>query len=231
MVSLLNQTYTAPTAATGAVILAPWMVSLYQSSGTFFYPLLGQGTFGGQYTGGFSDVRGAFDPLALDYVQALVRLGIEISPLAVEDFFAENNLHYQVTDHDGTRLYSSNNLNIYCTDFLTVELRHIPHIDAVYDRASLIALPQKMRAAYVDHLTGLITGGTRSLLVTLDYPQQEMSGPPFSVTPDEVEQLYGTRYSIDHLHSEDCLMNEPHFKDKGLTRLDEHVFLLQKNPE
>ncbi len=158
-------------------------------------------------------------------------IGIEISQLAVEDFFAENNLSYQVTDHDDTRLYSSNNLNIYCTDFFTVELTHTPHIDAVYDRASLIALPQKMRAAYVDRLTRLIPGGTQSLLVTLDYPQQEMSGPPFSVTPDEVEQLYGTRYSIEHLHSEDCLMNEPHFRDKGLTRLDEHVFLLQKNPE
>jgi len=157
--------------------------------------------------------------------------GIEISSLAVEDFFAENNLQYQVTNDGDTRLYSSNNLNIYCADFFTVNLTHTPQIDAVYDRASLIALPQKMRAAYVDRLTHLIPGGTRSLLVTLDYPQQEMSGPPFSVTPDEVEYLYKTRYSIEHLHSENCLMNEPHFRNKGLTRLDEHVFLLQKNPE
>jgi len=71
------------TATTGAVILAPWMVSLYHSSGTLFYPLLGHGYFGGQYSDGFSDVRGAFDPVALDYVQALVRLGIEISPLLI----------------------------------------------------------------------------------------------------------------------------------------------------
>ena len=86
-----------------------------------------------------------------------------------------------------------------------------------------------MRPAYVDRLTRLIPVGTRSLLVTLDYPQQEMSGPPFSVTPGEVEQLFGPRYSIEHIHSEDCLKDEPHFRNKGLTRLDEHIFVLQKN--
>ena len=109
-------------------------------------------------------------------------------------------------------------------------MTHIPHIDAVYDRASLIAMPADMRPAYADRLTSLIPAGTRSLLVTLDYPQEEMDGPPFSVTPDEVRQLFSSRYSIEPLHSEDCLVNEPHFKDKGLTRLDEHVFMLQKIP-
>ena len=154
--------------------------------------------------------------------------GIEINQLAVESFFAENKLGYEVTELEEGQLYCHENLRIYCADFFAVELAQTSPIDAVYDRASLIALPQEMRGAYVDRLTELIPAGTRSLLVTLDYPQDEMRGPPFSVTPTEVERLFSSKYSIEQTHSEDCLALEPHFRKKGLTRLDEHVFLLEK---
>ena len=155
--------------------------------------------------------------------------GIEINQLAVESFFAENNLSFEVTQLEDALLYSHKNLNIYCADFLTIDLVSAQKIDAVYDRGSLIALPPEMRVAYVDRLTQMISAGTRSMLLTLDYAQDEMSGPPFSVTPEDVEQLFGSDYSIEHAYSEDCLALEPHFRDKGLTGLDEHIFLLQKN--
>jgi thiopurine S-methyltransferase len=157
--------------------------------------------------------------------------GIEISELATRDFFAENGLDHEIIDRAGVTVYRGENIDICCVDFFTVEKTDLPLIDAVYDRASLIALPPDMRLAYAGHLTSLINPGTRSLLVTLDYPQQEMRGPPFSVTPAEVEQLFSVHYCINSLHSEDCLVNEPRFRKKGLTRLDEHVFILQKNAE
>jgi len=155
--------------------------------------------------------------------------GIEISELAVRDFFAENGLVHEIIDRSGMLIYRGENIDIYCADIFTVEETDLPLVDAVYDRASLIALPPEMRLDYAGHLTSLISGGIRSLLVTLDYPQEEMRGPPFSVTPGEVEQLFSSRYGINRLHSEDCLANEPRFRKKGLTRLDEHVFILQKN--
>ena len=55
------------------------------------------------------------------------------------------------------------------------------------------------------------------------------NGLPFSVMPAEVEQLFGSQYCINRLHSEDCLAIEPRFQKKGLTRFDEHVFILKKN--
>lgn len=154
--------------------------------------------------------------------------GIEISELAVRDFFEENSLNHEILRHRDVVIYHGANIDIYCTDFFAMEKRRMLKIDAVYDRASLIALPPSMRSAYASHLTGLMDEGVRSLLVTLDYPQEEMRGPPFSVTTGEVEQLFGTQYDIKHLHSEDCLVNEPRFRKKGLTRLDEQVFVLQK---
>jgi thiopurine S-methyltransferase len=154
--------------------------------------------------------------------------GIEISEKAVKDFFVENRLGYEPDRKPGLISYRGEYISILCTDFFTVEKTDLPPTDAVYDRASLIALPPEMRPAYAEHLTRLIDAGKRSLLVTLDYPQEEMSGPPFSVTLDEVRRLFGAQYDIERLHSEDCLAREPRFRKKGLTRLDEHVCVLQK---
>ena len=154
--------------------------------------------------------------------------GIEISRQAVDDFFAENNISYQVSELPDAFVYTSGELTIYCADFFTVELTHSPGIDAVYDRASLIALPPDMRPAYANRLTSLLPEGTRTLLLTLDYSQQQMSGPPFSVSPGEVDRLFGEQYDTEVLHSVDCLAKEPRFRDKGLTKLVEHVFLLHK---
>lgn len=154
--------------------------------------------------------------------------GIEISEVAARDFFLENGLEYEVDQKPGMKTYRGEHISITSTDFFNVEKAGLPSIDAVYDRASLVALPPEMRADYADHLLGLIEVGKRSLLVTLDYSQPEMKGPPFSVTLDEVGQLFGSQCEIERLHTEDCLAREPRFRKKGLTRLEEHVSLLQK---
>ena len=52
----------------------------------------------------------------------------------------------------------------------------------MYDRASLIALPPEMRERYARHLAGILPPATQILLITLDYPQPEMPGPPFAVS-------------------------------------------------
>ena len=155
--------------------------------------------------------------------------GIEISRRAVLDFFRENGLQYDVVPSDEGEWYRSGRIEICCTDFLNLESDALPQIDAVYDRAALVALPPEMRPPYVKRLDSLIRPGVKTLVVTLQYRQGEMKGPPFSVTGDEVRQLFGPRYEIRQLHSADCLAREPRFREKGLSRLEEHVFLLSKS--
>lgn len=155
--------------------------------------------------------------------------GIEISPLAVEGFFDENNISYNILEKEWGLFYQADGINILCADFFNIQSIDIPPIDAVYDRASLIALPQEIRSNYVAHLATLMPDTSRSLLITLDYPQQEMDGPPFSVSASEVEKLFGQQFIIESIVSEDCLANEPRFQEKGLSRLDERVFLLTRN--
>lgn len=157
--------------------------------------------------------------------------GVEISPRAVTDFFSENQLLPRVTDIPGGRLYQSPGVDMYCVDFFGPGLASMAPIDAVYDRAALVALPPEMRAAYAQRLLEWLRPGARMLLVTLDYPQHEMRGPPFAVTLGEVESLYADVCRIERLHSEDCLDREPRFRKKGLTSLMEHVLLLERKPE
>jgi thiopurine S-methyltransferase len=154
--------------------------------------------------------------------------GIEISERAVRDFFAENRLAHEIGREPGVISYRGEHISILCMDFFTLENTHLPHIDAVFDRASVVALPPEMQPAYAGHMARLLDPGTRSLVVTMDYPQEEMRGPPFSVTFDDVRRLFGSQFVIERLHSEDCLAREPRFRKKGLTRLEEHVYLLQK---
>ncbi len=152
--------------------------------------------------------------------------GVEISPLAVEAFFLENNLVAEKHTTDDFTLYQSEGINIYCGDYLKLSPRHLGSIRAVFDRASLIALPPNMRQDYVKHHVQLIDANIPVLLVTLEYPQHQMDGPPFSVSEEEVINLYAGRYEIKKLVDKDALVNEPRFAERGLTALHEKVYLL-----
>lgn len=156
--------------------------------------------------------------------------GIEISPQAVRDFFAENSLQPRITQISGGQRFQAPGLDIFCADFFDFDLADLPVFDAVYDRASLIALPANRRPDYAERMKRLVRPGIRTLLLTLNYPQHEMPGPPFSVPLAEVETLYGKTFRVEELHSENCLEREPRFRKKGLTRLTEHVLLLERKP-
>jgi thiopurine S-methyltransferase len=67
-------------------------------------------------------------------------------------------------------------------------------------------------------------------LITLDYDQSEMSGPPFCVQHQEVERLFSSRYQIDELASLDALLDSPHFRQRGLTALTERIYRLKPRP-
>ena len=153
-------------------------------------------------------------------------LGVEISPVGVEAFFAENGLEPQVTDASPFRRYRVDELTVLCGDFFALTPDHLQGVTAVFDRASLIALPPELRPRYAEHLQGLLRPETRILLVTLDYDQAEMAGPPFSVSEGEVRRLLGGRFDIRRLAELDVWAENPRFQQRGLSRLLERVYAL-----
>ena len=117
-------------------------------------------------------------------------IGNEISQLAVEAFFRENRLTPAIRQQAAYTSWSCDRMEILCGDFFDLVPTDIGRIDAIYDRAALIALPPGQRARYVTRITQLLKPQTPCLLVTLDYEQGKMSGPPFAVSADEVRRLY-----------------------------------------
>lgn len=158
--------------------------------------------------------------------QGLEVIGVELSELAVRSFFEENGLEPEilsVNDHDHWR---AGNITILHANFFDLQSADLGPVDAVYDRASLIALPPGMRGKYAGKMRELVSTGVPVLLITLDYPGHQMSGPPFPVSRGEVEELYGKHYRIEPLASIDLLSDEPHWREKGLEELTETIYLL-----
>lgn len=155
-------------------------------------------------------------------------VGVELSPIAVESFFRENGLEPELGATDRFTVSRLDEIELLCGDFFDLRPEEVEGVRAVYDRASLVALPPELRRAYARHLGGLLQPGTRVLLVTLDYPQEEMSGPPFSVTDPEVRGLFGEQFEIEPFDSTDILEDEPRFRQRGLSHLIERAYRLTR---
>ena len=151
-------------------------------------------------------------------------LGVEISPLAVENFFRENDLTPEKRERGDFVEWEVDGLVILQGDFFNLTRDDLAGVSTVYDRASLVALPQEMRRDYADRLERILPAGADLLLVTLEYPQSQMQGPPFSVEEAEVRQLYAGRYDLRCCFELDVLAENPRFRERGLSRMVEKVF-------
>ncbi len=153
-------------------------------------------------------------------------IGVELSPLAVDAFLSENGLEASRRTEGRFSVSETDGLSIYCGDFFDLTADDLTGVTAVYDRASLVALPPDMRTAYAAHMRQLLKAGSKTLLVAFDYPQQEMQGPPFSVQISEVQTLYGTWCDVELLCADDILDREPRFRERRVSRMQEQVYLL-----
>lgn len=160
--------------------------------------------------------------------QDLRVLGVELADRAVEDFFAEQGLQPEVEQQGVLRLYRAAGVEIYCGDFFNVQAEHVAGCTALYDRAALIALPETMRARYVEHLAAILPGNCRGLLVSLEYAQEEMSGPPFSVSQAEIDARLSPYWQIELLARHDVLNENWRFLQRGLSSLHESIYRLQR---
>lgn len=150
--------------------------------------------------------------------------GVELSNIAVRAFFAEHFYTPMVMPINGQHeLFQFDELSIYVGDYFTAPIKPV---DIVYDRASLIALPKEMRVQYVEKIKSLLKLGGRILLVTLDYDQELMPGPPFAVPESEVRALYDG-YKITKLESNEEAEKHPKIAKHESARFAEEVYLIE----
>jgi thiopurine S-methyltransferase len=155
-------------------------------------------------------------------------IGVELSEVAVQEFFKDGGQTPEVRSEGPFDIFSAGPFNLYRGDFFETPAEILKDIVAVYDRAALVALPPQLRARYAEKLTHIIPQKALIFLVALDYPENEMSGPPFSVTRSEVERLYGNAFDIDVLEARDGLEASGNLRRRGVTRLQETAYLLRR---
>lgn len=147
-------------------------------------------------------------------------VGAELSQLAIEQLFKELGLTPKVSEHGKLTRYSEHNIDIFVGDFFDLSATLLGPVDAVYDRAALVALPPNMRAQYAQHLM-TVSATAPQLLICFDYDQSLQAGPPFSVPGAEVAEHYGGTFDITLLDTVDIPGGL-----KGKCAAQENVWLL-----
>jgi len=154
-------------------------------------------------------------------------LGIELSRRAVEDFFGEHGLAPQVTRQGAFEVWRSGAVELWCGDFFALRAEELSDCVGLYDRAALIALPPAMRAQYLTLLSTLLPKACKGLLVTLDYDQALLAGPPFSVPDDEVRAGF-VGWQVDGIEEREIIQESPKFGQAGVASLIERVYRLER---
>lgn len=160
--------------------------------------------------------------------QDYVVTGIELSSQACEAFFQEYQIPYLRKQLDAFTLFYNEKISLFAGDFFDLDASVLGTMNAVFDRAALIALPDNLRKQYAAKMISLLNKNTIILLISSTYNQQEMSGPPFSVGEKEINQLYSEYFHIKKLLDREAASIPPHLQAKGLTAASEQLYLLSK---
>lgn len=129
-------------------------------------------------------------------------VGIELNKDAVSMLFENLGMKPEIETVGTLERYRGKNIDIYVGNFFDLSKDVLGDVDAVYDRGSLVALPEDMRQRYTSHLMQ-ITENAPQLVVCYDYDQTKMDGPPFSVPEEKVEQYYADRYHLQRIYHEE----------------------------
>ncbi|MGK0273068.1 MAG: thiopurine S-methyltransferase [Cocleimonas sp.] len=130
--------------------------------------------------------------------------GVELSEIAIQELFHNLEIIPTISVINQLKYYHAEGIDIFVGDFFDLNENILGKTDAIYDRATLVALPFEMRKSYTQHLTK-ITNNAAQLLICFEYNQAIMDGPPFSISPDEIRQHYGNIYSIDSVEKKDII--------------------------
>ena len=161
--------------------------------------------------------------------QGFDMVGVELVESAVQEFFTENNISYTIKAHDKSsniKCYqgqlSGQTIALWVADIFMLRTNDVGRVDAVYDRAALIAMPEELRLQYSQQVIDLSQNAPQ-LLLTLNYDQNERAGPPFSISHEQIQQYYSAHYQIQELEGESSTLNAA--PEMAVT---EHVWLLNQ---
>ena len=128
--------------------------------------------------------------------------GAELSAIAVRQLFEELGVEPQLTEIGKLIRHSADGIDIFVGDIFDLSAIALGPVDAIYDRAAMVAFPQAMRERYAAHLMN-ISKCAPQFLISFEYDQSKFDGPPFSVTEAEIRRHYDDRYTTTMAESVD----------------------------
>ena len=181
------------------------------------------------------DVGRAFVPLCgktVDMVwlaeQGRSIIGVEVSEIAVDEFFEMVGLTPEIEEVGPLAVYRAGPYELWRGDLFELPAAVFDRIDAVYDRASIVALPPDIRRRYAQVLTMQLRAEAPWFLVSFTYDQNEMDGPPHSVPLDEIDALFSEEFEIDTLADESVIERAAAMQERGLTQMRETLSILRR---
>lgn len=148
-------------------------------------------------------------------------VGVELSAIAVQSFFDEQELGFENSVSGSLQCYRATDapIRIYQGDYF--EFSGGP-FHAMYDRGGLVALQREERARYAAHSKSLLEADAYQMILTLEYDDSVVSGPPYSVGVDEVAARFPDLLRLSSRN--DINTGSPKFREAGLDEVIESVW-------
>lgn len=147
--------------------------------------------------------------------------GCELSSIAIESFFNENDIAF-TKKHLSNALssYHGANISLFCGDFFLLPTSVMPKADIIYDRAALIAIKPALRQSYVQKLSQFLETSGQLLLLSMQFNHKQDNIPPFSISNDEIEDLFSAKHHVELLHQQTHQLTQAdHLFVRGLTAI------------
>jgi len=129
-------------------------------------------------------------------------IGVELSEIAIQDFFTESEIDFKRSSNNNFNIYRSEHITLYQGDYMDLTALDLKDCKLVFDRAAIIAIEAFNRPSYINQLLAIIPSDTPILMISREYDQQRRSGPPFSVPLTEIKQLFNNPYQCRVLEDE-----------------------------
>ncbi len=126
-------------------------------------------------------------------------VGVELSSLAVQQLFEENELPYSKIEEESFTVYKGldQRLKIFVGSLFDLTAELTDHHDAVWDCKALGAVNISQRKHYIKILLSILKPSGSILVSHLEYDSLEHYGPPFSLSTTVLQALFDDEWSVE----------------------------------
>ena len=154
-------------------------------------------------------------------------VGVELSAVACQAFFDAIERVPRVSTAGSLRAWIAEPYRILQGDFLTATTADIGAVSFFYDRAAMVAMPPDMQPGYARHLLSLLPSGAAGLVNCLEYPPEDMQGPPFSISETRLRELLGEKCRLRRLLRREIETKGTALEGRGLDTVTETAYRVQ----